>query len=113
MKKLLSGTTPVERRAGVIVVDLQEEIRHLLELSKGALEGVLGRELGESVRLEFAEAKREAPRAQPEAPAADSTPEADQSAIESSELLRSTMELFDAEIIEVKSAKQPQKRSGL
>lgn len=111
IRKLLSGTRPVERRAGVIVVDLQEEIRHLLDLSRGALEGVLGRELGESVRLEFAEPKPAPTGSQDDTPA-DQTPPGtdDHDAIEQNELVRTTMELFDAEIIEIKPD-SPKQRS--
>ncbi len=114
IRKLLSGTKPIERRAGVIVVDLQEEIRHLLELSRGALESVLGRELGESVRLEITPPKAVEPTAQ--ASDGQSTEKASAAAdglaaIEKNELVRTTMELFDAEIIEIKPARKQRQDS--
>ena len=105
IRKLLGGTRPIERRAGVIVVDLQEEIRHLLELTRGSLETVLERELGEKVRLEMTPAKTELQESvgQPSPMASESE---EYAAIEKNELVRTTMELFDAEIIEIKPTKQ-------
>lgn len=86
----------------------------MLDPNRDALEGVLARELGQSVRLEIV-----TPEATPIEPAdtigdgashSESDEDEGVEAIERNPLVRKAMELFDAEIIEIKSKSPTEQR---
>lgn len=108
LRKLLAGSTPRSRRAGVIVVSISDEIAHLMDLSRDMLEQALAQELGEKVRLEVERSDRLVePKAAPAAPASTPRSVSDEEALDMEKiarhpLVRGAMDLFDAEIVQVR-----------
>jgi len=109
LRKLLAGSTPRSRRAGVIVVSISDEIAHLMDLSRDMLEQALAQELGEKVRLEVERSDRivepkdaQAPQSRSAKPAASVETGPDAEEVARHPLVRGAMELFDAEIVQVR-----------
>ncbi len=87
------------------MVSISDEIAHLMDLSRERemFEQALARELGEKVRLEIERAARIAePKAQSAPLTAASGEEPDTEKITRHPLVRGAMDLFDAEIVQVR-----------
>ncbi len=90
------------------MVSISDEIAHLMDLSRDMLEQALAQELGEKVRLEVERSDRLVePKAAPAAPASTPRSVSDEEALDMEKiarhpLVRGAMDLFDAEIVQVR-----------